>query len=236
MNITVSGYNRPAYLNQTLSALRECSGIEHCRVVVLLDPCDETPGQEDLARRCGWETVRHRQRLGCNRAIGAAFAFGFNEMGSEFHVHFEDDTVPTRDCLRWFAWARDEYRDNPAVLNVSGYQRISNGSLGESGLRRWFTPWGWGTWIDRWSGLARGWTWDETSWDVIVNHSLRAGRYEAFPTVSRIQNIGGERGTHVPSPEWHRANHHVPVTADDLGGEPPLEWTQVRVADVADHA
>lgn len=237
MNITVSGYNRPAYLSQTLAALRECLGIEHCRVMVLLDPCDETPGQQDIARRYGFECAVYRERQGCNKAILNALAHGFQEMGSEFHLHFEDDCVPCRGALRWFAWARDHYRDNPGVMNVSGYQRNSNGCLGESGLRRWFTPWGWGTWIDRWRGLAAGWSrTQEISWDVAVNHVLRAGRYEAFPTVSHVQNIGGERGTHVPSPEWHALNHHVPQTADDIGGETPLTWRPVRLDDHADHA
>lgn len=239
MNITVSGYNRPDYLRRTLSALSRCDGIGTCRVVVLLDPCDETDEQAALAGKFGFEVLRHQQRLGCNRAIGVAFSHGFSELGSEFHVHFEDDTVPCRDALRWFRWARDAYRDNPAVLNVSGYQRVSNGRLAECGLRKWFTPWGWGTWRDRWAGLARGWTWDDTSWDVVVNHSLRAGRYEVFPTVSRIQNIGAERGTHVPSAEWHAANHHVSITADDLttsASFPVFSWQHTRTDDHADHA
>lgn len=239
MNITVTGYNRPDYLRQTLSALSRCDRIGSCRVVVLLDPCEETPEQADLARKFGFEVVQFSQQAGCNAAIHCAFRYGFGQMGSEYHVHFEDDTVPTRDCLRWFAWARDTHRENPAVLNVSGYQRASNGRLEECGIRRWFTPWGWGTWRDRWQGLARGWTTDETSWDVIVNHALRAGRYEAFPTVSRIQNIGAERGTHVPSAEWHAANHHVAVTADDLSSAasfPVLAWRHTRTDDHADHA
>jgi hypothetical protein len=54
--------------------------------------------------------------------------------------------------------------------------------------------------------------------------------------VSRIQNIGAEKGTHVPSPEWHAANHHVPVTADDIEAESPGEWRQVVEAQHADHA
>jgi hypothetical protein len=47
---------------------------------------------------------------------------------------------------------------------------------------------------------------------------VRGTRWEAFPTVSRIQNIGAEAGTHVPSAEWHAVHHHVPVTADDIDG------------------
>ena len=69
-----------------------------------------------------------------------------------------------------------------------------------------------------------------------MNHILRAGRYEVFPTVSRIQNIGAERGTHVPSAAWHTENHRVAVTADDIAGEAVTEWTQTRVDEKADHA
>jgi len=99
-----------------------------------------------------------------------------------------------------------------------------------------FTPWGWATWRDRWQQLTAGWSRDEAiSWDVVINHALRAGRYEAFPTVSRIQNIGAENGVHVPSAEWHAAHHHVPETADDLGAS-VTAWTEVRRDDAADHA
>jgi hypothetical protein len=238
MNITVSAYNRPAYLEQTLAALRSCYGIGDCRVMVLVDPSEASVHSAALAVRYGFQSGTYPERVGCNQAIRNALAYGFNEMGSEFHVHFEDDTVPTRDCLRWFAWARDHYRDDPAVMNVSGYQRVSNGCLDECGLRRWFTPWGWGVWRDRWLGLHLGWVQGDeaTSWDVIVNHGLRAGRYEAFPTVSRIQNIGAEQGTHVPSAEWHAEHHRVAVTSDHIeNGEMPAAWREVRRADRADH-
>lgn len=238
MNITVSAYNRPAYLTQTLAALRACDGIRDCDVLVLIDPSDDAAESAAIANRYEFDAVTYSDSQGCNRAIRSALWYGFETMGSEFHLHFEDDTVPCVDALRWFAWARDHYRDDPAVMNVSGYQRISNGCLGECGLRRWFTPWGWATWKDRWLGLHMGWVRDDaTSWDVIVNHALRAGRYEAFPTVSRIQNIGAEKGTHVPSPEWHTANHRVAVTADDVtNGDQPTEWREVRRDDRADHA
>ena len=238
MNITVSAYNRPVYLTQTLAALRACDGIDDCRVMVLIDPSDEAAESAAIANRYEFESSTYSERAGCNRAIHTALHYGFEAMKAEYHIHFEDDTVPTRDCLWWFAWARDHYRDDPAVMNVSGYQRVSNGCLGECGLRRWFTPWGWATWKDRWLGLHMGWVRDDaTSWDVIVNHALRAGRYEAFPTVSRIQNIGAEKGTHVPSAEWHTANHRVAVTADDIaGGDQPTEWREVRRDDRADHA
>lgn len=235
MNITVSAYNRPRYLERTLSALSRCDGIGDCRVTVLIDPSEFAAESARIADKYGFRHGKYTERQGCNAAIFFAFVAGFGS-GDDFHLHLEDDTVPTRDALRWFAWARDRYRNDPAVFSVSGYQRISNGRPGECGLRRWFTPWGWGLWRDRWLGIATSWSHGETSWDVVVNHALRAGRYEAFPAVSRIQNIGAEMGTHVPSAEWHAANHHVAETADDIGGEMPEAWTQTRVDESADHA
>lgn len=240
LTVTVTAYNRPRYLEQTLAALAACDGVRDCTVTVFFDPCEETQEQIDTATRLGFECMPWVERQGCNLAIGKAIQYGFDCGRNGFHVHLEDDTVPTRDCLRWFAWARDRFRDDPAVMNVSGYQRVSNGRLHECAVRRWFTPWGWGTWYDRWLGLARAWeTSGNPSWDVIVNHTMRAGRCEAFPTVSRIQNVGAERGTHVPSAEWHAANHRVPTTADDLecvSPTPVERWVQAQGIWPVDHA
>jgi hypothetical protein len=229
MNITISGYNRPAYLDQTCQAVSRCIGVSSSRVVVLLDPCDETEESQGIAAKYGYESLVLTQHAGCTDAIFTSLRYGFEIMQSEFHVHFEDDTVPTRDALLWFSWARDTYRHRPEVFTVSGYQQASSGKIAECGIRRWFTPWGWGTWSDRWHQMANRWTTtDGPSWDIIVNHVLRGPRWEAFPTVSRIQNIGAERGTHVANAEWHAKYHHVPVTADDLEGGPVLDFTEVE--------
>lgn len=236
MNITVSAYNRPDYLEQTLAALRSCDGIADCEVIVLIDLSEVSDRCVELARKHRFSYGTYSERLGCNQAIQHALAYGFNHMQSEFHVHLEDDTVPTRDFLRWMAWARDQYRDDPGVMSVSGYQQVSNGCLDECGLRRWFSSWGWGVWRDRWLGLHMGWTQDDLpSWDLIVNRFLRAGRYEAFPTVSRIQNIGAEKGTHVPSAQWHAKHQHVPVTADDIACQQVDGFREVLKSDHADH-
>jgi hypothetical protein len=37
----------------------------------------------------------------------------------------------------------------------------------------------------------------------------KLGMGEMFPYVSRIQNIGAERGTFCPSEDFHRENHHA---------------------------
>lgn len=220
MKITVSGYNRPQYLDRTLAAVTRMIGFKSSTVFVLLDPCDKTAECMDVCRAYGIEASPLSEHVGCNDATFAAMQFGFEVLGDDFHLHFEDDTVPTRDALVWFSWARDHYRHDKSIFTVTGYQRESNGKLGECGLRRWFTPWGWGTWADRWHEMRAAWSHgkDTLSWDVHLTQRVRGTRWEAFPTVSRIQNIGAESGTHVPSAEWHAVHHHVAVTADDLAG------------------
>lgn len=229
MNITISGYNRPEYLAITCAAVSKCVGVASCRVAVLLDPCDETQQSIEIAKRHGYEAITLNSHAGCNDAILTSLRFGFEIMQSEFHLHFEDDCVPTRDALLWFSWARDTYRHRPEVFTVSGYQHKSNGRIAEAGLRRWFTPWGWGTWADRWAGMREKWTSkDGPSWDIIVNHWIRGARWEAFPTVSRIQNIGAEKGTHVPDAAWHAENHFVRETADDTGEAPVRDFIEME--------
>ena len=230
MKITVSGYNRPHYLDRTLAAVTRMIGFKSSKVVCILDPCDKTPLCQEVCKLHGIESAVLSQHAGCNDAIFTSMQYGFEAMGDDFHLHLEDDTVPTRDALLWFSWARDHYRHDKSVFTVTGYQRESNGSLGECGLRRWFTPWGWATWSDRWSDMRSRWAHGKTStsWDVHLTEFVRGTRWEAFPTVSRIQNIGAELGTHVPNAEWHKANHHVPQTADDLGGEIVRDFVEVE--------
>jgi hypothetical protein len=230
VNITVSGYNRPEYLAQTCEALSRCYGVEACEVAVMLDPCDETPQCREIAERYGWPVYVYEAHAGCNAAIRTCLEYGFITRGADYHVHFEDDCVPTRDALLWFSWARDRYRWDPDVFTVSGYNRKAGKLLCASGVRRWFTPWGWATWPGRFEELRAKWAADDgVSWDIIVNHAIRGTRCEAYPAISRIQNIGAEKGVHVPNAEWHAANHHVPVTAADHDGPPVLHFAPTEL-------
>jgi hypothetical protein len=195
----------------------------------MLDRCEETESQAEIAAEHGFAVERYGERIGCNRAILYAMVFGFERMGSDFHVHFEDDTVPTRDALRWFAWARDRFKDDPAVMNVSGYQRISNGFRDQCGLRRWFTPWGWATWRDRWESIRDSWPADDrqVSWDTVIDKLTRRGRYEVRPMLARIQNIGAEGGAHVPGAAWHAEHHLNRVWVESEPGPRADEWYEV---------
>lgn len=203
-SLTISGYNRPDYFARVLSALAGCHGVSEYRVTAILDPSDRTSELVELARGHGIHVHVCPRHLGCGAAILYAMTYGFDQ--SDFHIHLEDDTVPSPDALEWFQWARHHTK----ALTISGYNQ-HGGDAAENtfGYRPWFTPWGWATWKNTFEKHLRP-AWDPLFWDGGVQRVReRLGMGEMYPCVSRIQNIGAERGTFCPGPEFHREQQHA---------------------------
>lgn len=214
--ITVSLYNRLEYTKRLFEHLDRCSLIDEYNIFICCEPNDLRV--IDLAK-----SFRPRQttvmvnavRLGCNTNIFKAIATGFERC--DYNIHFEDDTIPSRDCLRFFEWANSKYRHDSSVFTVCGYVNSNNRtehyrpmSIDPENIcrRKWFTPWGWATWRDRFVEMKKAWDFSGKygSWDCTIN-SIRMDRYEIFPAIARVQNIGAENATHVPSAEWHKTHH-----------------------------
>ena len=214
--ITISLYNREQYTARLFDNLNKCYGIEEYAIAIFCEP--DQPQIHNLANqfRPDQTTVTiNPSRFGCNTNIFQCLAHGFNL--SDYHIHFEDDTIPGKDCLKYFEWAKD-LRDDNTIFTVSGYVNSDNNTehhipknsnINGVSKRQWFTPWGWATWKDRWNEIKSVWDFSgrNGSWDTTVNHVCRKDRFELFPLISRIQNIGAEKGTHVPNAEWHSKNH-----------------------------
>lgn len=206
--ITMTLYRRPKYARRVLEALAECDGVGEHLVLLHVEPGH--PEVLHLAReaplpRC--LVVENETRFGCTGNTWSALEHGF--LYADYVIHFEDDTVPSRDCLRYFEWAKDRFRDEPQVFTVSSYSRATPDPAHYHAAVRtpWFTPWGWATWSDRWRQMRSHWSRDPESWGLSLNR-LRGDRCEIQPCLARTQNIGAEMGAHVPSPEWHRENHY----------------------------
>ncbi len=191
--ITVMGWRRPEYLHAVLVTLKRCVGIEDYRVWVVLDHgCLDTVEVAAGEALDDWDVVVAPQRVGCNATTKCALELGFSE--GDYHIHFEDDCLPAMDCLRWFEWAGGRFREDRDVFSVSAYS-TERGSLSACGKRPWFTGWGWATWADRWAQMAPRWPGeDRHPWDVEMNNKIRLFRYEAYPVVGRVQNIGRDGG------------------------------------------
>ena len=215
--LSISLYNRPDYTKILLGHLNECFGIDDYDITICCDPgSKEVEKLAKAFRPSQTNVVVNNRRYGCNTNIYQSLAIGFSK--SDYHIHFEDDTIPGKDCLKYFEWAKSKYKDDSNIFTVSGYVNSDNkmecyyeknNNVKQVSRRCWFTPWGWATWKDRFDEMESVWDFQGTngSWDVTINGSARKGRWEIIPTVARTQNIGAEMGTHVPNPEWHKSNH-----------------------------
>lgn len=235
--LSVSLYRRPQYTFRVLDALSCCFGIEdfvvfiHCDVNPAEPRCEEVVS---IARKFAsgraapmrWAVV-DRGHPGCNgNIVGAVDAgFGFGGAANDFHIHLEDDTLPHHDFLSYMRWASREYYSRPEVMSVCGYSRDGVGRPTESITRRWFTPWGWGTWRDRWArirpliDIGQQLTWDCQYHEIIKRWHGR----EAAPALGRIQNIGEFDGTNN-TPEFWAANQK----ATHWAGDEPTNWGNRR--------
>jgi len=227
--LTISLYNRPIYTNTLLDALNYCHGIDDYEIDIFCDP-----GSEEVIRIAKsfrpvqTEVFVNPVRYGCNSNIYQCLANGFKK--NDYHIHLEDDTIPGRDCLLYFEWAR-KFKNDKNIFTVSGYVNSNNKTehfiplndiINGVSRRAWFTPWGWATWNDRWEEMKASWdlSGEMGSWDTKINQVLRKDRSELIPTISRIQNIGGELGTHVPSNEWHKTHHYNEYWIESLNEYP----------------
>lgn len=205
--ITMTCFRRPAYTGRVLDALSRCDGIDEYRVLIHIEPGSsevlEVVRDAKLARKTLVENV---DRLGCGTNTYCALHHGFQ--WADFVIHLEDDTVPARDCLRFFEWARHTYQADRNVFSITAYSKAIASSEQYHRVMRapWFTPWGWATWSDRWNEMAEKWSNAPVTWDLALNR-LRGDRVEVQPILARAQNIGAELGEHCPSPEFHRQNH-----------------------------
>ena len=226
--------SRPAYTRRVLDALARCDDIDRFPIAMLCEPVSQEV--MDLAAEFtklphvkAW-TLVGQKRVGCNVNTYSALAYGFDH--HDRVIALEDDTVPGRDFLRFMDWGLDTYAGDPEVFSVCGYQRTPAAEVGHRNeviRERWFTPWGWGTWRDRWESVRDSWPADDRqiSWDTVIDKLTRRGRFEVRPMLARIQNIGAEGGAHVPGAAWHREHHLNPHWIETVAGPRVDKWHEV---------
>lgn len=226
MIITTAHWNRPVYSRRMAESLAACRGIEKCHVIARIEPSefsDEIIESLGKIPSHGITIIENRERFGCGENTYECLRSGFTQ-GSrphrldDFVIHVEDDVLLARDALEFFAWARDHYAGDQSVLNVTAWQNLQSRHHQEMHHEvvrdPWFSPWGWGTWRDRWLTISD--QWESNPWDVNINERVRQGRVQICPTLSRAQNIGAEAGTYCPGPEWHAEHQHCRLWSEEL--------------------
>jgi hypothetical protein len=223
--LTVSACRRPLYTHLVLSALAQCRGVVDYDVLINIDASGTM--LSELVKVCE-PFIRHHSKwaigtrspapVGCNAAIVSCMEWGFAR-GSNFHVHLEDDTLPHADFLSYMEWAGQEFWHREDVFSVCGHTML-DGDPKAAFTRRWFTPWGWGMWSDRWAAAReRIDVPSGLSWDCQL-HLIRGDRFEVVPALGLVQNIGQHDGTYNTSEIWSR-EQFVPAWAGSRRLAPP---------------
>lgn len=231
--LSISLYRRPFYTKILLDALNRCYNIDKYQIFISCDVYYYTAfdtknlrnnslASLDLAQKFRphqTQVIKNEPILGCNNNIYQCLNIGFNN-NNDFHIHLEDDTIPSKDILLYFEWARNEFRYDENIFSVCGYSKsetnVNDFYYDKVGKSHWFSPWGWGTWKDRYleieqnihNCLFKG-------WDEKINHCTRKNRYQIFPHISRIQNIGALDGENV-SEDYHRKHQYNQFWIENL--------------------
>lgn len=205
--LTLVAHDRPHYFRKVVAALSRCHGVERYRLVIGLEPgCPENEAIARSIRFAPATVIVNEKKLSCPVNTFQVLALAFVE--ADFVVHLEEDILPARDCLEYFEHCARTYAGDPEILSVSAYNHQQPPRALDHAVarRRAFTPWGWGTWRDRWEEMRAQWDFDYSfgGWDETVNLKVRGGRCEAYPPLARVQNIGSV-GAHIPSEAWHEA-------------------------------
>ena len=116
-------------------------------------------------------------------------------------------------------------------------QRLDPSESMDTARRQHFTPWGWGTWKDRFDEMAHVYTgWDgQMNFEMVhivqgVNYEafgqgLRKNRHEVFPVLSRANNIGMEDGIHS---KWFKPDKMKVVFVKSMPPPPPNSPVHLR--------
>jgi hypothetical protein len=218
MIITMTTYRRPDYTRQVLDALARCRGIGNCRLLVACEPGHP----EVVAAFNGWDACYihlkvNEKRRGLNKNTRTVLSRAL-ELQPDYLLHIEDDTVLSPDALEYYQWALNESRKHADVFSVAGYNKPDKppapADVKLAAKRKWFTCWGWAVTGKRLAEILQHWSAaNPKSFAWHLNKKVRAGRFEIYPKLSRVQNIGYEKGENDRTAAWYRENHRTPYVA-----------------------
>lgn len=219
--MTVSA-DRPEYLSQTLQSWRKVRGREDAFFLFCTEPGKEFSVvhkmlTDFLSEHSGAVLVNDK-RLGVLRNPHHALCTGFGF--DDFVILGEEDVEVSNDILEFFAFMREELRDNSRVLSVCAEQWCAPGNAHDAWfLDPRFCPLVWGTWRDRWENVLRD-TWDldystgnpdgsHAGWDWNIARLIKKHDFLiAGPGVARSMHIG-VHGVHMLARDF--ANSQSPT-------------------------
>ena len=225
--ITMSVYNRPDYTRQVMEALTKCEGIGEYQIIIHADGYNEEVRDVVMSfEKLKWSYFENGQRLGCSENIMNAVRHGFEL--SDYVIHVEDDIVLAPSALRWFEWAGEKFKDNKDIFDISSFRKeqTKEEDFYSYAIWRWFTPWGWATWKDRFEVMDRIYKAPNSGkcWDEVCNFEASLDKFEVIPRLARSRNIGERNGTHHTPQGWHEvADNPFGAWLPDLNIDPNVK-------------
>ena len=217
--ISMTAYNRPDYLDQTLKNLCN-NNPKDWSLFISVDPSIETNNIVSVINNVNGfknityvvNSIRKNHRLNQHDSISMAFT-----AGSTFNLHLDDDLFLSPDALLLADFYNNTFMSKPMTFGSYGlFNYGSNPSQPDRLISRanTFTGLGWCIFRENWNFVFHpNWFTDNFStkyfkantygWDWNIHGAFREfGLSEIFPAFSRTNHAGREHGT-CCSPEFY---------------------------------
>jgi hypothetical protein len=204
ITVTMTTWNRPAYLARTLAAWSQVRGVENTVFEFACEPgCDESIA---LCEAVNWTHRRitvNPVRLGHSANVLAVMNRAFQHPHADYAIQAVDDFLPSTDLLELHQWHRDRYVNDPTVLAFrSGTDKKQEGGLPAVwrtqliGILSGFHQYKWQMLAARWDEHEQydnWWWWIDEAWCI-------GGHWEILaPAVSRAEDIGEQGANPLPT-------------------------------------
>jgi hypothetical protein len=193
-------YNRPSHLRKTLEALEKNLLADESELFIYADGFKSDMSEEvkkriDEVRQLirkpwGFKDIHIKEKK-ANFGLANSIIGGVSELVNQFGkvIVLEDDLVTAPGFLKYMNDALDKYRNEPTVMQISGYQFPIDfpTSTPETFFLPLTTSWGWATWKRAWDMFdpkAKGWE------ELKTNSELR-NRFDlcgSYPYSQMLEN------------------------------------------------
>jgi hypothetical protein len=162
--VAVFVYKRPQHAAEALQHLVACPEAKNTQIFVFSDgprSSAEVPLVEatrDVVRSFAGQGIRLVERE-ANRGLAKSIIAGVTQLCSEFGrvIVLEDDLVVAPVFLDYMNSALERYRDEPRVVQITGYMHpVSISADTDAVLLPLTSSWGWATWERAWAKFDAG--------------------------------------------------------------------------------
>jgi len=219
VNVLSFLFNRPDHTKETISALLEQKEF----INKIFFYIDRPTNEKDIAlqsevfsvlmslitkhKLSKYEIIIRSENYGIAKSITTA-TNEYCKSHIEPFVVIEDDCKPGEGFMTFMAYSFSEYKDDPDVYTVCGYQYHEDDSeVAEIELSLRFNPWGWGSWPEKWNFKWFNGDFTEDIRDLLPP-SVRSftedkrylnGKMDIWSTTVVIQQFANKKLTVVPT-------------------------------------